>query len=172
MKQSKTLTFQAVAMQNIGRRKISTPLGDMIAEASENGLTRLHWSETKSSDNRIGKKHLDCAERWVAAYFTGNNAPEPILDFSNLTKFRQQISLTLQKKVRFGEITTYGNLAEIAQKKGASRAVGSTMAKNPWTLLVPCHRVVKSDGSLGNYSAADGIKTKNWLINHEKSQKM
>ena len=155
-------------MQAMMVRQIDTPIGPMIAEASELGLTKLNWSNESITRSKNRSDHLDCAERWVSAYFSGGNAPEPILDFRGLTDFRQLISLTLQKKVPFGQMTTYGDLAKSARKNGASRAVGSTMAKNPWTLLVPCHRVVKSDGSLGNYSAVDGIKTKAWLLNHEK----
>ncbi|HIG20367.1 MAG TPA: methylated-DNA--[protein]-cysteine S-methyltransferase [Candidatus Poseidoniales archaeon] len=155
-------------MQATRVRQIDTPLGPMIAEASELGLTKLHWSNESISSSESRSDHLDCAEQWVAAYFSGANAPEPILDFTGLTDFRQHISLSLQRNVRFGQVTSYGDLAKSAGKKGSGRAVGSTMAKNPWALLVPCHRVVKSDGSLGNYSAADGIKTKAWLLNHEK----
>ena len=155
-------------MQATRVRQIDTPLGPMVAEASEFGLTKLYWSDGNTSEIQPRSEHLDCAERWLNAYFSGGNAPEPNLDFTGLTDFRKHISLTLQKKVRFGELTTYRDLAKSARKSGASRAVGSTMAKNPWPLLVPCHRVLKSDGSLGNYSAADGIKTKAWLLNHEK----
>ncbi len=156
-------------MQSLGVRKISTPIGPMIAEASEIGLTRLHWGDIPITESQTGSSHLDCAERWVKSYFLGEETTKPTLDFSGLTKFRKHVSLTLQNKVPFGKITTYGELAIEAERKGASRAVGSTMSKNPWTLLVPCHRVVKSDGSLGNYSAADGVNTKAWLLNHEKS---
>jgi len=168
VKQSKTPSNNQRIMQAMVVRQIDTPLGPMIAEASKLGLTKLHWSNEVITSSKTRSDHLDCAERWVSAYFSGENAPEPILDFTGLTDFRQHISLTLQKNVRFGQMTTYGDLAKSARKSGASRAVGSTMAKNPWTLLVPCHRVVKSDGGLGNYSAADGIKTKAWLLNHEK----
>ncbi|MCS5526373.1 MAG: methylated-DNA--[protein]-cysteine S-methyltransferase, partial [Candidatus Poseidoniales archaeon] len=154
----KDSAFKQRIMQAMMVRQIDTPLGPMIAEASESGLTKLHWSNELIISSNARSDHLDCAERWLSAYFLGKIAPDPVLDFTGLTDFRQHISLTLQKRVQFGEITTYGDLAKSARKSGASRAVGSTMANNPWTLLIPCHRVVKSDGSLGNYSAADGIK--------------
>ena len=58
-------------------------------------------------------------------------------------KFRQRVWLTLQERVGFGQTTSYGELAKLCGKEGAGRAVGSAMANNPISLIVPCHRVVK-----------------------------
>ena len=58
-------------------------------------------------------------------------------------KFRQRVWLTLQERVGFGQTTSYGELAKLCGKGGAGRAVGSAMANNPISLIVPCHRVVK-----------------------------
>ncbi len=168
MKQSKAESQNQWIMRRLGVRKIPTPIGPIIAEASEIGLTRLQWCDIPLTQSKTGSKHLDYAEKWVKAYFLGQETTKPSLDYSGLTEFQKSILLTLQNTVPFGKKTTYGELAKTAKRAGASRAVGSTMAKNPWTILVPCHRVVKSDGSLGNYSAADGVKTKSWLLNHEQ----
>jgi methylated-DNA-[protein]-cysteine S-methyltransferase len=73
----------------------------------------------------------------------------------------------LIRRAQFGEVVSYGDLAAAAGSPGASRAVGSVMVNNPWTLLVPCHRVVRSDGIIGNYSALDGSATKRWHLLHE-----
>ena len=71
----------------------------------------------------------------------------------------------------WGETTTYGELAQSVNKPNASRAVGSVMAMNPWPLLVPCHRVLQANGDLGNYSAAEGPRTKTWLLGFERHAK-
>lgn len=70
-------------------------------------------------------------------------------------------------KVPFGHKVSYKTLAALAGSPNAYRAVGSTMAKNRFVIVVPCHRVIKEDGSLGNYSSPQGVKTKEWLLQHE-----
>ena len=71
-------------------------------------------------------------------------------------------------KVPYGSVVSYGELAAMAGSPKAARAVGRVMSSNPFPLLVPCHRVVNADGSIGHYSAADGSRTKTWLIDFER----
>lgn len=61
-------------------------------------------------------------------------------------------------KVKSGEVITYADLARAAGIPGAQRAVGTMMAKNPWPGIVPCHRVVRADGSIGKYAHGSHIK--------------
>jgi methylated-DNA-[protein]-cysteine S-methyltransferase len=91
----------------------------------------------------------------------------PIFDTRNLTIFQKFVLLKL-KTSEFGSIISYGQLASKANSPRASRAVGSVMAMNPWPIIVPCHRVVRSDGIIGNYSGVGGKTTKQWLLNHER----
>jgi methylated-DNA-[protein]-cysteine S-methyltransferase len=65
-----------------------------------------------------------------------------------------------------GETLSYGALARIAQS--GARAIGQACARNPYPILVPCHRVVGSGGAIGHYSGGNGIITKRWLLDHEK----
>jgi methylated-DNA-[protein]-cysteine S-methyltransferase len=68
--------------------------------------------------------------------------------------------------IPFGELLTYG---ELAQRMGsAARAIGQLCARNPFPIVVPCHRVIGSGGALGHYSGGDGPKTKTWLLDHER----
>jgi methylated-DNA-[protein]-cysteine S-methyltransferase len=69
------------------------------------------------------------------------------------------------KKVRPGKVISYSDLAERAGSPAAIRAAGSACAKNAIVLVVPCHRIVKTGGALGNY--AYGLSKKEWLLNHE-----
>ena len=70
-------------------------------------------------------------------------------------------------KVSLGTVVSYGELASKAGSPGAARAVGSVMAANPFPLIVPCHRVLKADGKVGQYSGAHGGATKTWLLDFE-----
>lgn len=105
-------------------------------------------------------------DRWVAlleAYFrTGQptwSGPEALdqVEVLETTPFRRAVYRALLT-VPAGETVSYGELAAMAGYPGAARAVGSAMAANPLALVVPCHRVVRSDGSLGHYGRCDACK--------------
>lgn len=68
-----------------------------------------------------------------------------------------------------GQTRSYGWIAKKIGKPGAARAVGSALGKNPFAPVVPCHRVIKSDGGLGGFSAPGGLKTKIKLLKKEKA---
>jgi methylated-DNA-[protein]-cysteine S-methyltransferase len=71
------------------------------------------------------------------------------------------------RQVPPGQTTTYGELAKLAGDKGAARAVGIAMAKNPWPIIVPCHRVLASEGKSGGFSGGLGVATKIRLLQGE-----
>lgn len=85
------------------------------------------------------------------------------LDFSELSPFVSDVYRAL-RRVPAGRTTTYGDLATTVGSSGASRAVGTAMAKNPWPLLVPCHRVLGSKSSPGGFSAYGGLITKEKIL--------
>jgi len=76
-----------------------------------------------------------------------------------------QAAWKAMKKVKPGSVISYGDLAERAGSPAAVRAAGSACAKNAIVLVVPCHRIVKTGGALGNY--AYGLNKKEWLLRHE-----
>ena len=88
------------------------------------------------------------------------------LDLAHLTAFQRQV-VAQCRRIRWGSTLTYGELAARAGSSGAARAVGSVMACNRYPLIVPCHRVVGSAGSLGGYSAPDGLRMKRRLLELE-----
>ncbi len=73
--------------------------------------------------------------------------------------------------IPFGDILTYGQVAEIAGNPKAARGVGSVMRTNPWALFVPCHRVIGSDGSLRGYGGPKGIPLKKRILAYEKKHR-
>ena len=87
------------------------------------------------------------------------------IDFGQVTDFQRSV-LEVAATIPFGQVRPYGWLADHIGNHGAVRAVGSTMAKNPVPLIIPCHRVVRSDGKIGNYSLG-GAHNKTELLGHE-----
>ena len=152
-------------MDQIFCQTLNTPLGKMFVEASSYGLTKVGWG--KSEHSEIDNIHTQKGVHWLNKYFDKTDAKMPIFDTRNITIFQKFVLLKL-KTSEFGSIMSYGELASKANSPRASRAVGSVMAMNPWPIIVPCHRVVRSDGIIGNYSGVGGKTTKQWLLNHER----
>jgi|TARA_B110000881_G_C18583549_1_gene523282 O-6-methylguanine DNA methyltransferase len=163
-------------MTKYGVRHILTPIGDFYIVSSNLGIVRISWKYKRES-NIVGKRHLDVAEKWIKMYFEGKGATRPDLDYQRLTKFSCDVIKTLIEKIGFGEVISYGNLAKMTNGGKASRAVGSVMARNPWPIMVPCHRVIKSDGDVGEYSihgyevnSKERVGSKKWLLKHEENE--
>ncbi len=110
---------------------------------------------------------LDETVLQLKAYFKGVKTFNLPLDF-NCSEFQKRVYLALMK-VPFGTTLSYKELATLAGSPNAYRAVGSAMAKNRFVIVVPCHRVIKEDGTLGHYSSPKGVKTKELLLNHERN---
>ena len=89
-----------------------------------------------------------------------------LLDKYNLTKFQKDV-LIVTAEIPKGETRTYKQIAIAAHRPRAYRAVGSAMRINPLAPMIPCHRVVKSDGSLGSYSGRGGAKAKERMLRQE-----
>ncbi len=84
----------------------------------------------------------------------------------NGTKFQVKVWTYLSKIPR-GSVKTYSQVAKGIRKPSAVRAVANAIGKNPYAPKIPCHRVIRSDGSLGGYSGKGGIKTKRFLLKKE-----
>ncbi len=84
----------------------------------------------------------------------------------NLTKFQKEV-LIATLSIKRGETRTYKDIAKQIGHKNAYRAVGTALKKNPLAPKIPCHRVIKSDGSYGNYSAMGGTKKKIAMLKAE-----
>jgi methylated-DNA-[protein]-cysteine S-methyltransferase len=84
--------------------------------------------------------------------------------YDELTEFERKV-LNATKKIPKGKVTTYSIIAKAIEKPKAIRAVGNALNKNPYTPIIPCHRVVKSDGSIGDY--AKGVRKKVKMLRDE-----
>ena len=152
----------------VGIGAIDTPLGRMVIAASEEGVVRLEWSEELENESMVGEHHVETAKKWVSAFFQRCDAPAPVLDRCSLTAFQRKVLGILPDIAPFGEVISYSDLALAVGCENSSRAVGSVMAENPWALLVPCHRVIRRNGTIGNYSGCRGPETKAWLLEYER----
>lgn len=102
----------------------------------------------------------------LAAYFAGRLTDFTVELAPQGTPFQQRVWKAL-RQIRLGQTTTYGALASHLGSPSSSRAVGAANGKNPISLLIPCHRVVGSNGALTGY--AGGAELKQWLLEHEAS---
>ncbi len=114
-------------------------------------------------------KRLASITAQLQEYFAGERQLFDIqIDWSVMTPFQQE-ALKQVFAIEYGRITTYGDIAKILGKPNASRAVGRANATNPMPIVIPCHRVLGSDGKLHGYGGPGGLETKAWLLRLEGS---
>lgn len=162
-------------MQYIGT--YLAPIGKILLACDEAGLTGLWFEGAKYygrglelTRQELEHPHIKAARKWLDLYFSGQR-PDSVLPVHMLgTVFRREVWEILCG-IPYGEVITYGEIARlVARKRGVERmsaqAVGGAVGHNPISIIIPCHRVVGTNGSLTGY--AGGIDKKVWLLNHEK----
>ena len=145
--------------------------GPLLLGWSASGLTRVRLPDPEHPHraNDPAPAPVHTAARLLADYLTGAPVDFAVLplDDSALSPADRAIYAAL-RRVPAGETLTYGQLARRAGLgAGAARAVGVAMAKNPWPVVVPCHRVMAADGALHGFSAPGGLATKRRLLRLE-----
>ncbi len=138
--------------------------------AAERELTRRSGSRTAPTPmtNGSGDTHLKAARAAITAYLEGKARGFDLpLDFAAKTPFRVKVWQAL-RAIPYGRVRSYGWVARKIGKPRAARAVGAACGANPVPLLVPCHRVVAGDGSLGGFSG--GLPNKRRLLKLEGIQ--
>lgn len=166
----------------LSRATIETPLGPMLALASEAGLCALEFTGPKKRLTRLEvrlKKHFPPHEiadgephvvlrtrRWLQAYFNGADADVGDLPLDMHGAAFERRVWTALLAIPPGETRSYGGLAKVLGSPDAARAVGMANGANPIAIIVPCHRVIGSTGSLTGYGG--GLDRKMWLLDHER----
>ncbi len=140
-----------------------TPLGSLTVFEDAEMLVALEWGEVP--ENRPSAL-LSLVREGLLRYFDGTPLP---LDWPTNPggTFYQRRVWDRIRRVPFGQTTSYGALA--FELSSAPRAIAGACAHNPLPLIIPCHRVIAADGSLGGYSGGDGPETKAALLNIEGS---
>ncbi len=160
---AKTLFFASFVSPIGPITVVESSLGLVAVEFEK--LTAERMAERFGEAVRIERRARLRASTEIAEYFRKRRRKFGVaLDWQLVNGFARQV-LERLCSVPFGELTTYGELARALGKPGASRAIGGVMAKNPIPIVVPCHRVVASDGSIGGFSG--GLELKRKLQTHE-----
>ncbi|MGH8957118.1 MAG: methylated-DNA--[protein]-cysteine S-methyltransferase [Acidimicrobiia bacterium] len=149
-----------------------SPVGDLAVTFNLRGVSSVSLAEFFEDyfADRFGRQLIEARPPagWEKLIMRGIEAGNPgklPLDLRGVTPFRREIML-IATTIPRGEVRPYQWLARQAGRPGAARAVGSAMANNPIPLIVPCHRVVRADGSLGAYSLG-GADNKRVLLAKE-----
>lgn len=160
---------------------IKTPIGYLRLSADEKGITRLQicedFSQTLDGSRNLTRGYSKEADRaislardWLEAYFKGDfkdlaKRPMPALNPAG-TDFQKKVWRAAME-LDLGRTSTYGQLASFIGRPNAYRAVGNALARNPILIMIPCHRMLRADGSLGGFAAGTSIKKK--LLNLERN---
>ncbi len=165
---------------DVAYRTLDTPLGSLLLAATTAGLVRVAF-ETEDHEQVLARLatavsprvlhapgRLDEAARQLDGYLSGRRERfELPVDLRLATRFRRTVLLLLPE-IPYGHTASYAEVADRAGSPRAVRAVGSACATNPLPLVVPCHRVVRSDGSLGGYLG--GLAAKQTLLALERDR--
>jgi len=158
-------------------KKIKTNWGNVFVVFDETkikylflpGFPKIRLNLQKFKITKKKFQWLSIIEDKIKKYFSGKKVNFNCLsriDLSGYTEFERKVLKTL-RQVKYGELISYKELAEKSGKPKGYRSVGNIMAKNKTPLLIPCHRVIKSNGEIGNFGYGSDYKKK--LLKLEKS---
>jgi methylated-DNA-[protein]-cysteine S-methyltransferase len=156
---------------DVAYRTIDTPVGQLLLAATPAGLVRVAFASEGLDDvlqnlaDRISPRvlaapaRLDAVARQVDEYFAGQRRSFDVpLDWQLSSGFRRIVLTSLATEIGYGRTASYSALAALAGNPGAVRATGTACATNPIPVVVPCHRVVRLNGSPGRYRGGPGAK--------------
>lgn len=144
---------------------ITTPIGGLSIESSGDELVRIQWvPDTATSDSRASGSLLKEAARQLQAYFE-RRLTEFDLPLAPAATLRGNVLRQAIAAIPYGETASYGQVARTADTM--PRALGQACARNPFPIVIPCHRVLAAGGALGHYSGGRGVETKLALLRLE-----
>lgn len=156
--------------------EMDSPLGPLFIAVSPRGLCAVDFGRSKAqflarfdpqARLEYNPQAVERAMAQLREYFSGARSRFDLhFDLSALTSFQQSV-LRTARRIAPGKIWTYHRLAKAMGRPQSSRPVGQALARNPMPIVIPCHRVVASDGSLGGYSGGSGLEAKRWLLRLE-----
>ena len=170
---------QSAGLLDIAYRTVDSPVGELLLASTERGIVRVAYQREGFDDvlqllaTRVSPRvlrspaRLDKAATELEEYFAGTRRAFDLpLDFALSHGFRRTVQAILPT-IAYGSTATYSQLATAAGSPRAMRAVGSACATNPLPVIVPCHRVLRTDGSLGGY--VGGLEAKTTLLGLESA---
>ena len=160
----------AAGVLDVAFRTLDTPVGSLLLAATPAGLVRVafdgegHEQVLAALAERISPRvllapgRLDEAAREIEEYFTGRRRGFDLpLDLRLARGFRRAV-LSELPRIGYGQTASYATVAGLAGRPRAVRAVGTACSTNPLPVVIPCHRVVRSDGSMGGYRGGPAAK--------------
>ena len=151
---------------------IDSPIGELILVADGATLSGVyfpgHWTRPDPATfGERSERRLEQVEQQLAEYFAGERTTFELATSARGTAFQRQV-WDLIKRIPYGQTTTYGRLASELGNPTLARKVGNAVGHNPLSVIVPCHRVVGSDGALTGY--AGGLERKTALLRLEAAR--
>lgn len=151
-------------------RRLSAPIGRIELWGDADAVTSLTIERGGALPSDHLPEHsndvLDAAAIQLAEYFEGSHRNFTVPVRLSGTAFQSAVWGAL-RALPFGEVMSYGAIGQATGRPTAGRAVGGAVGANPIPIIVPCHRVLATDGTITGYSAGEGIPTKAWLLDHE-----
>ncbi|UCE55268.1 MAG: methylated-DNA--[protein]-cysteine S-methyltransferase [Desulfobacterales bacterium] len=145
-----------------------SPIGTVEIEGPQDSILNLNFvDQAHSDDDDLPSCIKECAKQ-IDEYFQGNRKTFSLNLIMQGTDFQKSVWRQL-RKIPYGTTASYGEVAVAIGNPTACRAVGSANGKNPISIIVPCHRVIGSDGTLTGYGG--GLWRKEWLLKHEKDNR-
>lgn len=159
-----------------GYATFDSPVGEVVVAFNPHGVSALDLADGQAVDRFVHRfdRPLTPAEPprgWAVKIRRAIERGKPgnlAIDYRSVTDFQRQV-LEVAARIPRGQVRPYQWLAQQVERSKATRAVGSTMARNPVPLIIPCHRVVRSDGHLGQYSLG-GIVNKEDILRKEGTE--
>lgn len=155
-----------MSTRSANTRWMDSPIGGLRVHASAGLITAIDFGADKPRKDRVPDPLLDRAQQQLMAYFAGDLTEFDLPLASEGSEFQRKVWAELQR-IPYGETASYGDIARrLGYETGISRAVGAANGANPIPIIVPCHRVIGSDGTLTGY--AGGIERKKVLLDLEQ----
>lgn len=149
---------------------MDSPLGrlELLARGGKIVSIEIEKRGRLSNDGEPDKSSpvLDKARKQLAEYFAGKRKSFQIPVSLEGTDFQKSVWNAVND-IPFGKVLSYGEVGHETGRPTAGRAVGGAVGANPVPIIIPCHRVLASDGRITGYSGGNGIETKAWLLDHE-----
>jgi methylated-DNA-[protein]-cysteine S-methyltransferase len=166
-----------LGLADISYASVDSPFGSLLVAGTGRGLVRLAFPEEPVEDvlQRLAQRlspriveapgALEEVRRELDAYFAGGRRAFDVpLDWALIGPFAGRV-LKATAEIPYGEVLTYADVAGVAGSPRGSRAAGNALGSNPIPIVIPCHRVLRSGGSLGGYGG--GVERKRWLLELE-----
>jgi len=145
-----------------------SPVGTLFITSDGENITGLYLKNIETDEPVVPADNLPvfyAVKGWLDEYFSGNNPDPSVLPLKpEGSTFRKQV-WNLLLEIPYGKATTYGTLAKKISPVMSAQAVGTAVGHNPISIIIPCHRVLPADGSIGNYGWGPEIKER--LLQHE-----